>query len=366
MTANSVGREKMKDRGIRLFEGSASFSSGHELEVGGERISAEKLVIATGAGPVIPPIEGLEASGYWTSYNAVYPDRQPESMVIIGGSAVGCEFAQIYSRLGTRVTVLEREETLMGNADGELGMMLSEVFESEGIEVIAGATVTSVANVSDGKQVTYRSGTAKGKRICDEILVAAGRAPVLDALSLQAAGVTVGDGTVSVDKTMLTSSSHIWACGDVTGGPMHSHAATYEGIVAGINCTAGPEEESLTVERDALPAALFTDPPFAYVGLTEDQAIGQGLEVRVGRAFFRDTGRADAMGETAGMVKLVAEPGGRLLGAHILGAGADMIIHEAVVAMGSHLGVEALLRPRVIHIHPTLSETLARAAAGAR
>lgn len=367
VSANSTGRETMASRGIVLLEGSAKFISGQELDVNGRVLSADAFVIATGASPVIPQIDGLDGTGCWTSYNAVYPDRQPESLVIIGGSAVGCEFAQIYSRLGTRVTLLEVRDKLMGEADDEQAGMLAGMFEAGGIEVITGADVRKVAAVADGKLVIFETASGESERTADEVLIATGRAPVVEGLSLGTAGVAMDGGAVSVDETMATSNKHIWACGDVTGTPMYSHVATYEGIVAGHNGSAGADGKKKLVDHRVIPGALFTDPPFAFVGMTEQEALDADADIKVGRAFFSDTGRAEAMGETQGMVKIIAAGGsGELLGAHIFGPGADMLIHEAVIVMGSRLGIDSLLRPKAIHVHPTLSETVARAAAGAR
>ncbi len=361
--ANSVGGRKMERRGIELVKGEARFLSNNEIQVDDERLTAGRFVIATGARPLIPGIDGLADCGCWTSREAVNPDRQPESLAIIGGSAVGCEFAQIYSRLGTRVTIFEAAPVLLNREDAEITSGLAEILESEGIELNLGAAVKGVSMDGENKVVHYEDG---GRLVADEVLVAAGRVPAVDGIDIEAAGVAVETGAIAVDAFLRTGVSNIWACGDAIGSPMFSHVATYEGTVAGRNSADGEEGTAVEVNHRIVPGAVFTDPPLASVGITEDQAIARGLDVSVGRAYFRDTGRADAMGETQGMVKLVAGADGELLGAHILGPGADMIIHEAVIVMGSRLGVDALLRPRALHVHPTLSETLARAAAAAR
>lgn len=367
VAANSSGSEKMRQRGIELLKGDGSFVSDGELEVDGTRVTAGSFIIATGAQPVIPEIEGLEDVGYWTSHDAVFPDRQPESLVIIGGSAVGCEFAQIYSRLGTRVTLIEMGRKLLGRMDGEAAAIVGDMFEAEDIRVELGATVKRITAAGDGKQVSYENDAGEGEAAGDEVLLATGRSPALGGLDLRLAGISLEAGAVAVDANLRTSRPHIWACGDAIGGPMHSHVATQEGIIAALNCTAGGGSQLTAAEYRVVPGAVFTDPPLASVGLTEEQALTQGLDIVVGRSYYRDTERAAAMGETGGMVKVIAGAGGgELLGAHIVGAGADMLIHEVVVAMGHHLGAESLLRPRAMHIHPTLSETLARAAAGAR
>lgn len=365
--SRSHGRERMKQRGIDLFEAEARFIDAHTVDASGTRLVADRFVIATGSRPLIPPVRGLEATGYWTSYDAVYPDRQPESLAIIGGSAIGCEFAQIYSRLGTRVLLMEMQSRLLPGEDDDVSRILADVFEDEGIEVLLGARVEAVSGGAEGKIVQYHDDAGSGRVVAEEILVAAGRVPALEGLSLDAAEVEIADGAIAVDSNLRTSQPHIFACGDATGAPMLSHIATYEGTVAGANSVADGSDELEQVDHRLSPGAIFTDPPVAFVGLSEREAVERGHKLLVGRALFRDTGRAVAMGEKQGMLKLIADAGSReIIGAHIIGAGADMIIHEAVVAMGSRLTIDALKRPRAIHIHPTLSETIAAAAATAR
>lgn len=357
----------MERRGIDVFYGDAVFKSDHDLSVSGETISGDRFIIAAGAEPIIPEISGLERTGFWTSFNAVNPDRQPESLIVIGGSSIGCEFAQIYSRLGTRVTVVEMKRQLIYGEDSDNARQLEDLLSSEGIEVMLASRATESESGAENKRVTIENADGGATITADELLIAAGRKPACERLGLEAAGVRISEGAVAVDDNLLTSQPHIWACGDITGKPMLSHLASYEGNVAGNNAAASVEAELVAVDYSGVPAAIFTDPPVASVGITEVAAREAGMDVAVGIARYGDSGRAAALGERIGQVKIVVEKDSRqILGAHIFGAGADAIIHEVVVAMGSGLGVDALLRPRAIHIHPTLSELIGSAAAAAR
>jgi pyruvate/2-oxoglutarate dehydrogenase complex dihydrolipoamide dehydrogenase (E3) component len=363
----SGGQQKMDSRGIDVIYGDAQFTSDQELQVDGERIQGERFIVATGARPAVPAIDGLNTTGHWTSFNAIYPDRQPESLLVIGGSAIGCEFAQIYARLGTRVTIIEMQQQLLYGEDGENALLLADQLRSEGVGVLLGTRAIEAVSSAEGKRITIENDDGRSSLYADELLLAVGRVPELERLGLDAAGVEVLEGAIAVDEQMNTSQPHIWACGDATGKPMLSHLASYEGNIAGRNASASGDVDAERVDYRAVPRAVFTDPPVASVGVTENEALEAGLDVIVGRAPYRDSGRAVAMGETVGQVKLLADKGSReLLGAHIFGAGADTLIHEAVVAMGSGLEIDALLRPRTIHTHPTLSELVGMAAAAAR
>jgi dihydrolipoamide dehydrogenase len=354
----------LRRRGVEIIKADARFLSSHELEAGVERLQADSFILATGSEPAIPAIEGLEETGCWTSRDAIFPDRQPEALAVIGGSAAGCELAQIYARLGTRVTIIERMPHLLPGSEVESSLLLEDVMEKEGITLHLKAEVDSFSSGPEGKTVSFTQDGSRQSVAADEVLMATGRKAALGGLGLDEAGVSTTEGAIGVDRNLRTSRPHIWACGDAIGGLMHSHVAVYESDVAGRNSVRGEGAELLETDYTVMPSAVFTDPPVASVGITEEQAMEQGLDILVGRSSFTDSGRAVAMGEARGTAKIIAGAADRrLLGAHVTGPGADMMIHEAVIAMGSGLGADALLRPRAIHIHPTLSEVMGRAAA---
>lgn len=359
----SGGEQSLAEQGVDFLHTRARFTSPHRVITDNGEIEAAKFIIASGSVPSVPSIPGLARTGYWTSDDALFPKRQPRQMIIIGGSAVGCELAQIYARLGTAVTIIEMLPQLIGNEDPEIAAILREAFLAENIEIILGAAVTHVSGAADGgKTVRYEADGRSAVISTDEILVATGRRPQLEGLNLPAAGIEANDGMLAVDSWLRTSQPHIWACGDVTGEPMLAHIASCEGEIAGHNATTEKPNWQQADFR-TVPRAVFTDPPIASVGVSEAAARARGHDVVVGRYPYSELGRAVAMGETWGTVKLVADrQTGKLLGGSIIGAGADMLIHEAVIAIGSDLKVDALARPRALHIHPTISEAAGWAA----
>lgn len=358
----SHGEEILERRGIDLLRGEASFVSPERIEVGGRPVDARKFIISSGSEPAIPDIPGLKETGFWTSNEALNPTRQPASLIIIGGSAVGCELAQVYSRLGTKVSVLEVMPRLVAHEEPRSSEILAQALTAEGIELFLEAKVTGFAGGQAAKTVYFLAGGQESSLSADEILVAVGRSPGLDGLGLDNAGVDFDSKGIKVDRSLRTSQPHIWASGDAIGEPMLAHFATYEGRLAGSNSVAD-EAGIRQADYRVVPRAVFTDPPLASVGLSEEAARAAGHEVASGIYRFSETGRGVAMGETRGQVKLVADKGTRkLLGAHIIGPWADALIHETVVAMGSHLTIDDLQEPRAIHIHPTLAEAVTWAA----
>ncbi len=355
--------QSLAEQGVDFLHTRAWFTSPHRVTTDNGEIEASKFIIATGSVPSVPSIPGLAQTGFWTSDEALFPDRHPRQMIVIGGSAVGCELAQIYARLGTGVTIIEMLPQLLGSEDPEIAAILREAFIDEDIECITGATVTQVSGLPGGeKTVRYEVDGRSAVLSADEILVATGRRPQLEGLNLPAAGIEANDGVLAVDNRLRTSQPHIWACGDVTGEPMLAHMASYEGEIAGHNSTT-EEPHWQRADSRVVPRAVFTDPPVASAGVSEAAARARGHDVVVGHYPYSDLGRAVAMGETRGTVKLVADRLTRkLMGASIIGAGADMVIHEAVIAIGSDLKVDALARPQAVHIHPTISEAAGWAA----
>jgi mercuric reductase len=371
------GEKLLSDRGIDLIRGSACFTSAHDIEVDGQGLAADRFVVAAGSIPVVPPIPGLAEAGFWTSNEAISPDRQPESLAVIGGSAVGVELAQIYSRLGTRVTVIEALPRLVAGEEPAVSAALTEALAAEGIEVVTGVEVGSISVSAGMKHVHLGTASEAGDNsggvgdsppgqaiTAEEILVATGRKSDLDGLGLEAAGVRFGGGGIEVDEHLRSSQPHIWASGDAIGNPMLAHFASHEGRIAGRNAMAEVAGTPLQTPNYLIfPHAIFTDPPIAGAGLGEEAARAEGYEPSTGVYRFDQVGRAATLGETRGFVKLVAEKGSRkLLGCHIIGPGADNLVHEAVVAIGAGLTIDDLMEFRAVHIHPTLSETVTWAA----
>ncbi|MCK4975796.1 MAG: FAD-dependent oxidoreductase, partial [Anaerolineales bacterium] len=286
----------------------------------------------------------------------------PESMVIIGGGYIGVEFAQMYSRFGTKVTLLGRASRLMKKEEPELSNSLAQILSQEGINVFTSAEVLRAGK--DGyKRFVIANIENKERRFESEvILLAAGRIAHVDDLGLEKAGVEMDGVFIKGNNQLQTSADNIWTLGDANGGYLFTHRATYDGPIAALNAVNNVGKE---VNYWAVPRAVFTEPALASVGMTEKDAKEAGYDVRTGMAFFKHSGRAKAIAQTEGAAKIVVNAANdEILGGHILGLRADDLIHEVVVAMQGEGKLESLTKS--IHIHPTLSEVIKDASKDAR
>jgi mercuric reductase len=298
-------------------------------------LTADRILIATGARPAIPDIPGLEDTPYWTSTEALVADRIPEHLVVIGGSVVALELAQAFLRLGSKVTIMARS-TLLSKEDPAIGDALVSVFEAEGARVLLHTLPESV--VHDGQAFVLSS--KAGEIRADRLLVATGRQPNTDRLDLDKAGVKIKrNGAIVIDDHMRTSAEHIYAAGDCTDQPQYVYVAAAAGTRAAINMTAGDTRLDLS----AMPAVVFTDPQVATVGLNEQQALDQGLDVESRTLDLENVPRALANFDTRGFIKLVAErDSGRILGCQVLAAEGGEIIQSAALAIRNRMTVQDL------------------------
>jgi pyruvate/2-oxoglutarate dehydrogenase complex dihydrolipoamide dehydrogenase (E3) component len=344
-------------KGIDLFAGEASFISPHELSVSGQIISADRVIIATGVEARGLDVEGLEEVGYITNHEAVSLRTLPERLAIVGGGPVGVEFAQMFSRFGVDVVVLQRGPSLLPNEDVELAEMLCHMLAAEGIQMETLADLCCVPGPSEGKRLLVRHGEHEDEYVVDEILVAVGRRPQISKLNLEAAGVRVEDERLVLDNTLRTTVPHIWAAGDVTGGNQFTHIASEQGEFAVRNAFASePEPFDIPV----VPWVTFTDPELAHVGKTEAQLRKENISYRIARMPLNKLDRAIAEAETDGMVKMLAGDKGEILGCHILAPGAGDLISLIVVAMKAGLTVDALAE--TVLPYPTMAEVVRWAA----
>lgn len=353
--------ETLKKMEIDWLRGRAKFLDNHTIELNGERYQAEHFVLATGSVPKEPPIPGLKEAGFWTNRQALKPSHQPKHMVCIGGGPESAEFGQIYHRLGTEVTVLEAKDHIVSTEDEEVSEELEAIFTREGIHVLTGVKILKVERDGEEKVVTIEHQGKQREIRGDEILLSTGRRPVVDGLGLENAGVAFdAKRGIQVDEYLRTTAPNIWGAGDSNGSPMLAHRAGYDGEILALNAFKGANRKA---DYTALPWAIFTDPPIGHVGLTEAQAREQGYRVKTGMYRYTDVGKAIAMSAEEGFCKLVVDAETeKLLGAHIIGEHADDIIHEAVLTMTSGKSVRLLEDITSTHIHPTLSEIMARAA----
>lgn len=325
---------------IRLLRGAARLEDGRTLHItlargGSETVSADRILIATGASPAIPEVPGLKESPFWTSTDALAAEQLPEQLIVYGGSVVALELAQAFLRLGSRVILVARS-TLLSKEDPAIGMALQRVLEDEGMRVLTHATLHSVHCGNGGFVAQAGAETLAG----DRLLVATGRRANTGALGLERAGVrTDAAGAIVVDERMRTTAEHVYAAGDCTQLPEYVYVAAAGGTRAAVNMSGGDAALDLSV----LPAVVFTDPQVATVGLSEAQAQRRGLQTESRTLALENVPRALANFDSRGFVKLVAEkPSGRLLGAQILAADAGEIIQIAALAMRAGMTVEEL------------------------
>jgi len=321
---------------IELIDGNAHFTEGPALDVGGRRIEAAHYLIATGAEPHIPAIPGLADSGYLTSTTAMELDHLPESMLVLGGGYVALEQAQLFAHLGTKVTILVRSQ-IARSEEPEIAAALRDALVDDGIVIHEGLQPDDVGR--DGEQVVLRAGEQQFG--AEQLLVATGRSPRTAGLGLEAAGVRLGsDGEVLVADDLSTSHPRIWAAGDVTGHPQFVYVAAKHGALVVDNAF---EHAGRRLDFRSLPRITFTNPTIASAGLTEAEAVQQGLDCESRVLDLAQVPRAIVSRNTRGLAKLVAErDSGRVVGVHLLADGAGDAILAGVYAIEANLTVAQL------------------------
>jgi len=348
--------------GLTLLRGTGRFLDPQTVEVEGQRIRGEKFLVATGGYPRIPPIPGLTEGDFLTSRSALLLKELPGSLVIIGGGVIALEMGQMYRRLGTSVTVLEHGPRVLPAVDGDVALAVQEALCGEGMEIVLDVTVCGVTHRNGATLVQCERGGAPVEFSAERLLVAVGTAPATAGIGLEEAGVELDPkGYVRVDERLRTSAPGIWAAGDVTGGMMIATAGAREGVVAvddmldpGCGCT---------MDHLSTPMAIFTDPEVGLVGHTEASAREAGYEVVSNTLPVFAIPKAHVTGQTAGIIKLVADSAtGRILGAHLAcHRGAD-IINEAALAVRFRLTVTDLANS--LHVYPSMGEGLRLCAQG--
>lgn len=345
---------------VTLFPERAELTSGHSMRLAnGGTLTAGKILVTTGASPWAAPITGLAEAGHLDNVTAMALERLPESLLVIGASAVGLELAQMLARLGVRVTVLEALPGVVPAEDPEIGAALGDYLRKEGLQVDAGVQIERVVRGPDGSAVSLKDGAGARWVRAEQILVATGRRANARGFGLEMAGVTLGNkGEIVVNEFLQTANPDVYAAGDVLGDPMFVYVAAYGGALAAENAlTAGRRRYDLT----ALPKVTFTDPAVASVGLTEGQARAAGIEPLVSRLALEHVPRALAARDARGFIKLIADAATRkIVGAHILAAEAGEMITEPALAIRLGLTIEDLTT--TFHPYLTLSEGIKLAA----
>ena len=347
----------LKHKNILKVEGRASFRDVHTVEVNGELYTAEHVIIATGSVTKYLPIEGLHLPGVLTSKEMLDIDHVPQRLCIIGAGVIGMEFASIFNSFGSQVTVVEFMKEILPNFDTDIAKRLKQALSKRGIEIINQAGVEAVQR-RDGGTLVVNDEVPGAMKACeaDTVLLAVGRAANVDSLNLADAGIEFTPKGIPVNENMQTNVPHIYAIGDVNGRCMLAHAATFQGMRA-LHHILG---EADAIRLDIVPAAVFTSPEAAMVGLTEEQCKAQGIAYVAKKSFFRANGKAVSMNETDGMCKLLADNEGHILGCHLFGAHAADLIQEVCALMNRNATVQDF--KSIIHAHPTLGEVVQAAA----
>lgn len=345
--------------GITLVRGEATFKDARTVTVDGTDYEADDIIIATGSSSKMPPVEGIDNPRVITSTEALNFQTLPAEIVIIGAGVIGMEFASILSRFGAKVAVIEYLKECLPVIDKDIAKRVRKQ-----IEKLQGVTFymdSAVKAINDNEVVFVSNKNGKETRLeCPAcpVLIATGRKPNIEGLNLEAAGVEYSPKGIIVNDNMLTSVPHIYAIGDVTGRQMLAHAATFMGFRA-VNAIVGKADK---IRFDIMPSAIFTYPEAAAVGLTEDQCKQQGIECRALKGYYRANGKALAIDEPEGMVKLVAGADGKILGCTSYGAHSADIVQEVTAYMNCNATVADIADS--VHIHPTLSEILQDACVG--
>ena len=327
---------------ITLLRGHAEFVDANTVRVGEEDIVARNIIIATGSSAKMPPIEDINDPRVMTSTELLQLSAQPKRLCIIGAGVIGMEFASVFHRFGTEVTVIEFLKECLPMLDSDVAKRLRKLLEKRGIEFKMKTAVQKVADLD-----------------ADAILIATGRKANTEGLNLEAAGIALApNGTIPVDDNYQIVNSKCYAIGDVNGRQMLAHAAEMQAMRV-VNQIVGKSDG---IRFDIMPAAIFTEPEAACVGPSEDQLKADGIAYQCRKSFWRANGKALAMNETEGLLKLFADTEGRLLGCHAFGAHAADLVQEVSVLMCRDTTLSQLRD--MVHIHPTLSEVLKTAAEG--
>ena len=341
-----------KANGVEVIRGFGKVAGPHAIEVNGRTVTWDKLILAMGSAPAKPPVPGMETA--YTSDDVLKANFVPSRIIIIGGGVIGIEFATLFATLGKKVTIIEMMPEILPGVIPEITSKTRAILKKKGVEFILGAKVTGVVG---GKAVTFEKDGATDERRAQAVVVCAGRRPMTRDCGLETIGLeTDRRGFIAVDDRLRTAVEGVYAIGDITGKIQLAHVASAQGMVAAANCAG----HDAAMRYDRVPACIYTSPEIAYVGMSEEAARQQGVEVETGAFNIAANGRCMVMNENNGLCRVIAEKGtGRILGCQIMAPRATDMIAEIAVALTHGATVDSL--SCVIHPHPTVSEIIAEA-----
>ncbi|MEN8259205.1 MAG: FAD-dependent oxidoreductase [Pseudomonadota bacterium] len=350
--------ERFRAMGVNVIFGEGRFIDTRTFDVAGVKLNARKFVLATGTRPAVPPIEGIETVPYLTNETVFSLRENVSELIVVGAGPIGCEMAQAFARLGTRVHVVDIAPQILIKEDADMADVVQASLRRDGVQLYLGHTFVRVEGKEGDIRVLLMDRDRREIELHgSHLLVAAGRKPNLENLGLEKAGVGLENGRLISDKRLRTTNKNIYACGDVVGPYLFTHMAEHH---AGVVLRNALFHFPAHVESRVIPWCTYTDPELARVGLSETEARQLGIDYRIYTFPFADVDRAIAEGETSGMAKIIASPRGRLLGAAIVGPHAGELIHEYVLALAKGMKLSDL--SSIIHIYPTLAQINRRAA----
>jgi len=355
--AKEIESAIIEDKNTTLFKAEAKFIGERTLKVGKETIKGDKIIIAAGTRPSVPPIEGLSEIGYITSDEALRLKKQPKTMTILGGGYIAAELAHFYGALGTKINIIQRRRFLIPEEDEEVSAKFTEIFKRK-YNVLTEFNAVKVSKKGRKFFVAAENKKSKKKITSDALLVATGRIPNTDILDVKKTNVEIDEkGFIKTNEYLETTAKNIWALGDIVGKFLFKHSANLEAEYVYGNAVLN---KKVKVDYSAMPHAIFSSPQIAGVGLREQDLMERKINYAVGRYEFIKSGMGLALQDNEGFVKIFADrKTKKILGCHILGSEASTLIHEVIVAMKAGLTTDAI--QNAVHIHPALSEVVQRA-----
>ncbi len=343
-------------KNLDFYEGEGHFVDDYTIEVNGNKLKGKKIFIVSGARPLVPPIEGIEEVGFLNNESVLRISKQPESVIIIGGGYVGVEYAHFFSGIGTKVTLFEVNDRLIASEEPEICKLLKERLGKR-VDIHTGTKIIEVKKKGSKVAVVAKGKRGKKEFTAEKIMLAAGRKPNSDLVRVKNTGVkTDKRGYIKVNSYLETSKKNIWAVGDAIGKQMFKHVANKEAEIAWHNAS---HKKRRRVDYSAAPHAVFSNPQVASVGMKEKEAKKEH-KIVVGKAHYSDVAKGEAMAEKEGFAKAIVEKKtGKMLGFHVIGPWASILIQEVVTAMANNLTAEDIMNS--MHIHPALSEVITAA-----
>lgn len=352
----------LKANKIEIIHGSASLKNKNTVAAASNdgtvtEITADKIIIATGSKPVIPPVPGASDSGIYTSEQILNFESIPETLAVIGGGVIGIELACIFNAMGTKVTVVEFLPGILSQIDSDITKRLAVSLKKKGIDIYTDTKVTNIENKGSSYTLSCEGKKGVVELNAEKILISTGRVPVLENLNLDDIGISFDRKGIKVDENFETNINGIYAIGDVNGINMLAHAASHQGIHAAEHIM-GKDGHMPSI----VPGCVFVFPEIAAAGITEDEAKASGKTYKSSKFMFGANGKALALGEGEGFVKVLSSEDGTIIGTHIMGPHASDLIHEAALAINNKLKIEDI--KNTIHAHPTLAEAFSEAVLG--